>query len=187
MLCDSVGITPVPNNGTLRLPLKPIGLHDDSGASGIETPADPATHTLSTTTLPEPTKPVKPTEPEKPTEFVKATKPVHSTQSVNPTKPVMVNPVSSTDSAEQAAPTVGVDKPTEKPPHQSGSGDSNDGSDKGGDSDGDDDEDPSIVDDVESSVEGFWDWFTGKVSHWWDKVTGSNKEGDENNGGGVSP
>ncbi|KAL2209169.1 Phosphodiest-domain-containing protein [Sarocladium strictum] len=28
MLCDSIGLEPMPNNGTLRLPLKPIGLHD---------------------------------------------------------------------------------------------------------------------------------------------------------------
>ena len=28
LVCDSVGIVPKPNNGTLRLPLKPIGLHD---------------------------------------------------------------------------------------------------------------------------------------------------------------
>lgn len=28
MLCDSVGIDPRPNNGSLRLPLRPVGLHD---------------------------------------------------------------------------------------------------------------------------------------------------------------
>lgn len=28
LVCDSLGITPKPNNGTLRLPLKPIGMHD---------------------------------------------------------------------------------------------------------------------------------------------------------------
>ncbi len=32
----------MPNNGTLRLPLSPIGLHDpDSEGSGAETPPDP--------------------------------------------------------------------------------------------------------------------------------------------------
>lgn len=42
ILCDSVDLTPMPNNGTLRLPLSPIGLHDTDGDStGIETPADP--------------------------------------------------------------------------------------------------------------------------------------------------
>ncbi|OIW30512.1 Phosphodiest-domain-containing protein [Coniochaeta ligniaria NRRL 30616] len=42
ILCDSVGLTPMPNNGTLRLPLSPIGLHDADGeGSGVETPPDP--------------------------------------------------------------------------------------------------------------------------------------------------
>ncbi len=29
IICDSLGIEPRPNNGTLRLPLKPIGFHSD--------------------------------------------------------------------------------------------------------------------------------------------------------------
>ncbi|KAL8696721.1 MAG: hypothetical protein Q9201_007517 [Fulgogasparrea decipioides] len=29
IVCDSIGIEPKPNNGTLRLPLKPIGVHSD--------------------------------------------------------------------------------------------------------------------------------------------------------------
>ena len=33
IICDSIGIEPKPNNGTLRLPLKPIGLHSDEGYS----------------------------------------------------------------------------------------------------------------------------------------------------------
>ncbi|KAF2013252.1 Phosphodiest-domain-containing protein [Aaosphaeria arxii CBS 175.79] len=41
IVCDSIGITPAPNNGTLRLPLKPVGLHDDPEASHNETPVDP--------------------------------------------------------------------------------------------------------------------------------------------------
>lgn len=40
ILCDSVGITSKPNNGTLRLPLSPVGLHSSPG-SGLETPPDP--------------------------------------------------------------------------------------------------------------------------------------------------
>ncbi|RYP48716.1 hypothetical protein DL768_005436 [Monosporascus sp. mg162] len=39
ILCDSVGMKPVPNNGTLRLPLSPVGLHDPE--SPLEEPADP--------------------------------------------------------------------------------------------------------------------------------------------------
>jgi hypothetical protein len=40
IVCDSLGIEPVPNNGTLRLPLKPIGLHSDAGAPALDTPPD---------------------------------------------------------------------------------------------------------------------------------------------------
>ena len=32
-MCDSLGIEPKPNNGTLRLPLQPIGLHSDEPTS----------------------------------------------------------------------------------------------------------------------------------------------------------
>ena len=32
-MCDSLGLKPKPNNGTLRLPLKPIGLHSDKPTS----------------------------------------------------------------------------------------------------------------------------------------------------------
>lgn len=47
IVCDSVGLEPKPNNGTLRLPLSPIGLHDPQTA--VEEPADPPTHTLEPT------------------------------------------------------------------------------------------------------------------------------------------
>ncbi|RYN20535.1 hypothetical protein AA0112_g10681 [Alternaria arborescens] len=44
IVCDTLGLEPAPNNGTLRLPLKPVGLHDDDeDAPGNEnhTPEDP--------------------------------------------------------------------------------------------------------------------------------------------------
>ncbi|KAF2199630.1 ectonucleotide pyrophosphatase/phosphodiesterase family member 1 [Delitschia confertaspora ATCC 74209] len=41
IICDSLSITPAPNNGTLRLPLKPVGLHTDPETPPDETPADP--------------------------------------------------------------------------------------------------------------------------------------------------
>ncbi|SPQ19046.1 a4d6cfe1-3342-4bb4-aed2-1371cafcd6ef [Thermothielavioides terrestris] len=117
MLCDSVGISPAPNNGTLRLPLKPIGLHSDPSASGLDTPADPVeSHTFSTSAAAEPTN-----------------------------KPI---------------------PPNNQP---SGTADGNDGD---GDGDGDDEDNVSPIDKVESAVQDFWDWFTGKVKGWWGKVTG---------------
>lgn len=42
VVCDSVGIEPRPNNGTIRLPFQPVGLHSDDGAPMLETPEDPA-------------------------------------------------------------------------------------------------------------------------------------------------
>ncbi|KAI1488935.1 ectonucleotide pyrophosphatase/phosphodiesterase family member 1 [Biscogniauxia mediterranea] len=39
ILCDSVGIEPMPNNGTLRLPLQVVGLHDPETV--FEEPEDP--------------------------------------------------------------------------------------------------------------------------------------------------
>lgn len=41
IICDSIGITPLANNGTLRLPLKPVGLHSDEDAPQDEMPEDP--------------------------------------------------------------------------------------------------------------------------------------------------
>ncbi|KAK4229546.1 alkaline-phosphatase-like protein [Podospora fimiseda] len=148
MLCDSVGIIPASNNGTLRLPLKPIGLHSDNH---LETPADPAEHTLVTSS---------------------------SLKASASTKPVMVNPV--TTSAASANPTVtvtqtvektvGVDKPvpqaTGKPSFDQ----------EGGSEDGDE---KSGIDKVGDSVKNFWDWFTGKVSNWWDKVTTTQPDESE--------
>ncbi|TID17086.1 Phosphodiest-domain-containing protein [Venturia nashicola] len=43
IVCDSLGLEPKANNGTLRLPLKPVGLHTDDGAPEIDTPFDPPT------------------------------------------------------------------------------------------------------------------------------------------------
>ncbi|PSR93869.1 alkaline-phosphatase-like protein [Coniella lustricola] len=55
ILCDSIGLTPAPNNGTLRLPLQPVGLHDE--VPGTQVPSDPVTsYTLTSTSTPVPTK-----------------------------------------------------------------------------------------------------------------------------------
>ncbi|KAL8834750.1 MAG: hypothetical protein Q9170_003627 [Blastenia crenularia] len=39
-LCDSLGIEPKPNNGTLRLPLEPIGVHSDQLSHAGDVPED---------------------------------------------------------------------------------------------------------------------------------------------------
>ncbi|MCJ1462921.1 hypothetical protein MMC07_001525 [Pseudocyphellaria aurata] len=40
IVCDSLGIKPKPNNGTLRLPLVPIGLHSDQSPTDDDIPTD---------------------------------------------------------------------------------------------------------------------------------------------------
>ncbi|ETN43725.1 uncharacterized protein HMPREF1541_02884 [Cyphellophora europaea CBS 101466] len=40
IICESIGVKPVSNNGTLHLPLKTEGLHSDTGAPQLETPQD---------------------------------------------------------------------------------------------------------------------------------------------------
>lgn len=40
IVCDSLGIKPIANNGTLRLPLVPIGLHSDLPPTDDDTPSD---------------------------------------------------------------------------------------------------------------------------------------------------
>lgn len=65
IVCDSLGIDPLPNNGTLRLPLHPVGLHSDEDTPPVERPADPPEPTSSTVVSPEPTSSASdaPTEP----------------------------------------------------------------------------------------------------------------------------
>ena len=46
ILCDSLEIDPVPNNGTFRLPLKTIGLHSDTDVPSLDTPDDPPTSSV---------------------------------------------------------------------------------------------------------------------------------------------
>jgi hypothetical protein len=41
IVCDSLGVVPHPNNGTLRLPLKPQGLHSDTQEPDAEIVTDP--------------------------------------------------------------------------------------------------------------------------------------------------
>ncbi|KAJ5528370.1 pyrophosphatase/phosphodiesterase [Penicillium frequentans] len=65
IVCDSLGIDPLPNNGTLRLPLHPVGLHSDENTPPVERPADPPAPASPTVVSPEPTSPASdaPTEP----------------------------------------------------------------------------------------------------------------------------
>jgi hypothetical protein len=66
ILCDSVGMKPIPNNGTLRLPLKTVGLHEPDAT--IDEPEDPEPDQVSgesatTATSTSPAETISVTEP----------------------------------------------------------------------------------------------------------------------------
>lgn len=50
-MCDSLGIAPKPNNGTLRLPLKPVGLHSDDSTDAEDMVNDPSLETDNISSL----------------------------------------------------------------------------------------------------------------------------------------
>jgi hypothetical protein len=78
----------MPNNGTLRLPLSPIGLHDlDGEGSGVDTPPDPvevSTYTSSGAAYP-------------------------SSSSISPTNEPSIAP---SQPASSSSPAINIDPPT---------------------------------------------------------------------------
>ncbi|GKT96133.1 ectonucleotide pyrophosphatase/phosphodiesterase family member [Colletotrichum tofieldiae] len=82
ILCDSVGLIPEPNNGTLRLPLSPVGTHNSE-----DTPAEPE----------DPVPPYTTTAAE-----IVASTTSPATQSVTPEKSIQVDPVPQPASTEAA-------------------------------------------------------------------------------------
>ncbi|KAF5018423.1 hypothetical protein F66182_9597 [Fusarium sp. NRRL 66182] len=146
MLCDSVGVEPGPNNGTLRLPLKPVGVHKPE-----DTPEEPADPPSTPKESEKPSQPVRPTIPQKPTQPQRPTLPVAPSQSAQTTK--------TTVSAKKPV------KPSKSAAPSRGGGDKDEDSDSDSDSDDEDEED-----------EGIWDWFTHKVEKVWHKITGDGSD-----------
>ncbi|RDA95380.1 hypothetical protein CP533_3509 [Ophiocordyceps camponoti-saundersi (nom. inval.)] len=101
ILADSIGMAPKPNNGTLRLPLKPIGKHDEEDAE--TEPEDPP----PTSTALEPTQVV----PQRPTLAQDPPKTDESTVLSRPTLPAKVNPDETHNDTVPDAAEEG-DKPT---------------------------------------------------------------------------
>ncbi|CAI7591907.1 unnamed protein product [Penicillium glandicola] len=54
IVCDSLGVDPLPGNGTLRLPLKPVGLHSDENTPVLDMPPDPPVPSSATAGPPQP-------------------------------------------------------------------------------------------------------------------------------------
>ncbi|CAK7237684.1 hypothetical protein SEUCBS140593_010071 [Sporothrix eucalyptigena] len=171
MVCDSIGIEPKPNNGTLRLPLKPIGLHD---TAPVEEPADPVpAYTKETTAVPIATQPTKP-----------------ATVGVDP---INAKPTIVTTSATVGVDPIVVDKPATKTVSSSSSSSSATsqpaassapGSDKG-DNSGSDSDSPgkgkNPLNKVADAANDLWNWLTDKIGEAWGKIKGStsSKEGEK--------
>lgn len=146
ILCDSVGLTPVPNNGTLRLPLSPVGLHDTDG-DGIVTPADPG-GTTAHSSVPTYTSTSMVLSTLIPTMTSISSTGLQSETSALPYSSPATQPPSATDGTlvmTATSPASTAPAPT----------DSGDGSDS-------------------NSGSNFWDWFTDKVNQIWDKISGSS-------------
>ncbi|KAK3372014.1 alkaline-phosphatase-like protein [Podospora didyma] len=161
LLCDSVGIAPFPNNGTLRLPLKPIGLHSDPGTE-LESPADPVTTSSAAAASDSPIVSSSAIGSVAAPEVTKSAADDHAVQ--------ISSSSSYTATAPSGAPapsnSIGVNLPEPPQPTEQPSGDQD-----GGDT-------------VETGVKNFWDWFTGKIDKWWGKIKGgiSGEKGEENPG-----
>ncbi|KAI1329991.1 alkaline-phosphatase-like protein [Xylariaceae sp. FL0255] len=128
ILCDSIGLEPMPNNGTLRLPLKVIGFHDDTTV--FEEHPDPvptsspeatASAPVSLSTQPVPTAPtleVDPVDntPPRPTKQAEPTKPDEAKEPEEPEEPE--KPEEPKESEEPETPEA-PDTPEQEPTKQS--------------------------------------------------------------------
>ncbi|KFG80437.1 ectonucleotide pyrophosphatase/phosphodiesterase family member 1 [Metarhizium anisopliae] len=174
IVCDSLGMEPQPNNGTLRLPLKPVGTHDDTKPQ--ETPEDPPPQE----------------SPAHPTEFVptRPTKPRPSSPAIGVDPP----PPPSASASEPSSPAADAHQPTRptkpkassslaiaddepkrptRPPKISSTGTQPAAQPTEGSGNSDDeqaaDEDGSLAD----KAKGWWGWITDTVGGIWDSITGS--------------
>ncbi|KAF7559828.1 hypothetical protein G7046_g4334 [Stylonectria norvegica] len=187
MLCDSVGIEPVANNGTLRLPLKPIGLHDPDETP--ETPEDPEPSSAGQDSGPSQAaeqsqeakpskevesskKPERPVIPEKPTQPGRPTVPEIVSQPTRPAAPekpsALTQPKKATTSSEPAQTTkpnmsTSLSHPTTHQQLSESAGLAAPSANSGG----------SEKDETKEGVDGFWDWLTGKVTKVWHKIKGT--------------
>lgn len=178
MLCDSIGIEPVPNNGTLRLPLKPVGLHD---APPVQ-PEDPVpAYTKETTPIPIPTQPTKaatvgvdPIDQKQTTETIATTSATVGVDPVVPQKPTTKTTSSSPSSSSSASQPAGSPAPVGGNGDNKGDGDNtdNDSNDKDG---------KNPLNKVADAASDLWGWITGKIGEAWGKIKGSGG-GDDDDG-----
>jgi hypothetical protein len=156
ILCDSLGLAPAPNNGTLRLPLRPVGVHSPDNV--LDVPQDPVPAYTKTEAAAESESTAVAGNGKESSAALKTAETAQAAQTTGTAghAPVSVDPAPTAASTGAAA----EKKPSkEKPDDQV-------------DDDDDDDDDEHKDGGIESMVKGWWDWLTDKTEELWDSVTG---------------
>ncbi|KAM6482928.1 Phosphodiest-domain-containing protein [Trichoderma sp. SZMC 28011] len=152
LLCDSLGLKPKPNNGTLRLPLKPIGTH--KAEDEPEVPVDPVTSysvvSTSTSTSTTSSQPVKTQDIQRPSV---PPEPTSSSSALSSSSTSSLSSTTSTSVKSHTTTSEAVATPTEKP-----------SDDNKGDEDDDDNE-------GSGGLKGIWDWLSNEIDKVWHKIT----------------
>lgn len=186
ILCDSIGLEPRSNNGTLRLPLKTIGLHDAEPETALHDVPDPA---------PEDAAGGQQQGELKATDTVGAPNGDQATaamsilpvptsvgdgqhESGQPENPVGVDPI---DAEQGSRPEVGTVVPDPDPAAVGDDGETGDDQDDDGDEYDDEAEEGSGSGDGPGSsfwdsVAGTWDWVTHKFDEFVDKISNSGRD-----------
>lgn len=155
ILLESVGLEPRPNNGTLHLPLRPVGLHPPDGNVVDDSQDPPPPPTAAETTA-------------QATNEYNTVAPTSSTSAVAQPSPEDASSSGASTTSPPAAVTVTpVDGPDGKAPV--GGSEGNNGTDGGGDGDDGKGGGKKLGD----HLSDLWDWIAGKVGGIWDKLTGS--------------
>ncbi|KAI0390645.1 Phosphodiest-domain-containing protein [Xylariaceae sp. FL0594] len=173
ILCDSIGLEPMPNNGTLRLPLKVVGLHSDEVTlekpeEVTSTPADDAVATGMMSILPisitssasSSSSSLSSTSPKKPAETTAS-----QTLPVQSELPTPIYTPTSTVNSEKPKQSGGLeDSPEPSEPAQQG-GEEESESPKG-------DKPKGLVGSIWGSISSSIDWIVDKVDDLVDTVLG---------------
>ena len=168
IICDSINLKPAPNNGTLRLPLKPVGLHNDDADEAAEAEEEDPVSSYTVTSTPTSISTSLPSSSPPPADSNLA--------SMSSTLDSLSSIAASASGLEDTAPTLEEDPPSRPTPPSSSNGAGKDelkDKDKG---DGGEDEEEG---------ESWWEWMTHKadgVKDWVDEFIHDHvkggKEGD---------
>ncbi|PBP21765.1 Phosphodiest-domain-containing protein [Diplocarpon rosae] len=153
IICDSLHIAPKPNNGTLRLPLKPIGTHASGSTTEEPSDPDPSLATVSPSQAAAPSN-TAPTAPE-----TQSPSPVSEP---GPDAVLSISPIeasSAADPAELSPALVGVDPPALPFPER-----------------------PVVADESTATQDeqDFWAWFNerlDKMKGWFGELVGGDNGG----------